>query len=135
MAAVTQAASSDLKRFVRGTLGCKCTDNVFQSVAIDCHDDYTRVVIGNRLLIYVMEAAAEAPTVQIIPRLVAKGLADRNSQRLNRLRLVVASAQPTLDLARTQAAFAAVAADDDRTHLHVISTDQLPAELRPRPAR
>jgi hypothetical protein len=130
IAAVTSPASFDLQRFVRGTLGCKCPDDVFQSVAIDGREDHTRLVIGDRLLIYVMDVAAETPAGKAVSRLVEQGLADRNSARLNRLRLVVASTQPALDLAVANEAFAAVAGDDDRAHLHVIATGQLPAELR-----
>jgi hypothetical protein len=125
VAAVTSPASSDLQRFVRGTLGCKCPDDVFQSVAIDCREDHTRLMIGNRLLIYVVETTAG----KAVSRLVEQGLADRNSQRLNRFRMVIACPEPTPDLASAKAAFAAVAGDDDRAHLHVISADQLPAEL------
>ena len=90
-----------------------------------------RLVIGNRLLIYVMETTLEPPAAKTVSRLVEQGLADRNSQRLNRFRLVVACPQPSPDLASATASFAAVAGDDDRAHLHVISTDELPAELRP----
>ena len=135
VAAVTSPASSDLQRFVRGTLGCKCPDDVFQSVAIECREDHTRLMIGNRLLIYVMETTAEPPAGNTVSRLVEQGLADRNSQRLNRFRLVVACPQPSADFASATAAFAAVAGDDDRAHLHVISADQLPAELCPIPVR
>ena len=126
---MTSPASSDLQRFVRGTLGCKCPDDVFQSVAIDCREDHTRLMIGNRLLIYVVETTAEPPAGKAVSRLVEQGLADRNSQRLNRFRLVIACPEPTPDLASAKAAFAAVAGDDDRAHLHVISAGQLPAEL------
>jgi len=130
IAAVTSPASSDLQRFVRGTLGCNCPDDVFQSVAIACHENHTRLMIGNRLLIYVTQVATEAPAGNAVSRLVNQGLEDRNSQGLNRFRLVVASAQPTPDLEDAKAAFAAIAGKDDRAHLHLIGTDQLPAEIR-----
>lgn len=126
---MTSPASSDLQRFVRGTLGCKCPDDVFQSVVVDRREDRTRLMIGNRLLIYVMQVATEPPAGSAVSRLVKQGLADRNSQGLNRFRLVVASAQPTPDLEDTRAAFAAIAGKDDRAHLHFIATLQLPAEL------
>ena len=134
-AAVTSRASSDLQRFVRGTLGCKCPDDVFQSVAIDRREDHTRLMIGNRLLIYVMETTAEPLAGRTVSRLAEQGLADRNSQRLNRFRLVVACPQSSADLPSATAAFAAVAGDDDRAHLHVISAGQLPAELCSIPVR
>lgn len=127
---MTVPASSDLQCFVRSTLGCKCPDDVFRSVAIDRYESHTRLLIGNRLLVYVVEAEAKLPDVKFVSQLASRGLADRDSQRLNRLRLVVASTQSELDLAHAKAAFAEVAGDDDRAHMHVISPDQLPAELR-----
>lgn len=128
--AVTSPASTDLQRFVRSTLGCKCPDEVFQSISIDQCDDHMRLVIGNRLLIYVMKAAAGPALHKALSRLTELGLEDRNSRRLNRLRLVVVSAQPTLDLAGTKAAFAEAAGADDRAHMHLITRDQLPTELQ-----
>ena len=127
---MTSPASSDLQRFVRGTLGCKCPDEVFQSVALDCHEDHTRLMIGNRLLIYVMEVATETAAGKSVSLLASRGLADRNSKRLNRFRLVVATPEPTPRFEEAKAAFATAAGNDDRAHLHLIATDQLPAELR-----
>jgi hypothetical protein len=128
--AVTSPASTDLQRFVRNTLGCKCPDEVFQSISIDQCDDHMRLVIGNRLLIYVMEAAAGTAVRKAVLRLTEQGLEERNSQRLSRLRLVVVSRQPTLDPAGARAAFAEAAGADDRAHVHLVTSDQLPTELR-----
>ena len=122
-------ASPALEHFIRSTLGCKCPDEVFQSIAIDRTDGHTRLVIGSRLLIYVLETAPGRPAGKAVSRLTEQGLADRNAERLNRFRLVVASAQPTLILADAKASFADAAGADDRAHLHVLATDQLPAEL------
>ena len=89
---MTSPASSDLQRFVRGTLGCKCPDEVFQSVALNCHEDHTRLMIGDRLLIYVMEVATDSAAGEsVVADWPHDGLADRNSKRLNRFRLVVAT--------------------------------------------
>lgn len=123
-------ASPALEHFIRSTLGCKCPDEVFQSVTIDCADSHARLVIGNRLLIYVLETATGRAAGRTVSRLTEQGLADRNALRLNRFRLVVASAQPTQVLADAKAGFAKAAGDDDRAHLHVLAADQLPPELR-----
>ena len=123
-------ASPALEHFIRSTLRCKCPDEVFQSVTIDRADSHARLVIGNRLLIYVLEAAAVHAAGKAVCRLTGQGLADRNALRLNRFRLVVASAQPTQVLADAKAGFAKAAGDDDRAHLHVLAADQLPPELR-----
>ena len=127
---MTSPASSDLQHFVRGTLGCKCPDEVFQSVALDRHQDHMRLMIGDRLLIYVVEVAADSAAGESVSRLASRGLEDRNSKRLNRFRLVVATSEPAPRLEEAKVAFAAVAGIDDRAHLHLIATGQLPAELR-----
>ena len=127
---VTSLASPALAHFVRGTLGCECPDEVFQSIAIDHTDSHTRLVVGNRLLIYVLESSSGKTPGKALARLAERGLADRNAARLNRFRMVIASPQPTLALADAKANFAGSVGDDDRAHLHVIATDQLPAELR-----
>ena len=51
-----------IEHFVRDTLGCRCPDEVLRSISID-HlyaadgaTPYTRLIVGNRLLIYVLEA-------------------------------------------------------------------------------
>ena len=126
---VTSPASPALEHFIRSTLGCKCPDEVFQSVAIDRADSHIRLVIGNRLLIYVLEIAPGRTAAKAVSHLTEQGLADRNAEHLNRFRLVVASTQPTLILADTKASFAGAAGDDDHAHLHVLAIDQLPAEF------
>jgi hypothetical protein len=142
---VPSPASSSLEHFIRVTLGCKCPDEVFRSIAIEQVGKpgdalaHTRLVIGNRLLIYVIEAAQGRAAGKDVSPLTKQGLADRDAQRLNRFRLVVASTRPMLILAEANASFADVVGKDDRAHLHLLATDQLPAELHPplsaRPAR
>ena len=130
MTSLASLASPALEHFVRGTLGCKCPAEVFQSIAIDRADSHTRLVVGNRLLIYVLEASSAKAAGKALARLAEQGLTDRNAARLNRFRLVVASPQPTQALTDAQANFAEVVGADARAHLHVIATDQLPADLR-----
>lgn len=97
-----------IERFVRGTLGCRCPDRVFETIAIqrdfaaggDSH--CTRLVVGDRLLIYIVQDAG-APAVR---RLARTGLSERNDCGYNRFRL------------------------DDRAHLHVIAAQTVPAALR-----
>jgi hypothetical protein len=127
---VTSLASPALEHFVRGTLGCKCPDDVFRSIAIDHADSHTRLVIGNRLLIYVFESSSGETQGTALARLAELGLTDRNAARLNRFRMVISSPQPELALADARANFDQAVGDDDRAHLHVIAADQLPAELR-----
>jgi hypothetical protein len=133
---MTPADRQSIEHFVRGTLGCKCPDDVFESIKIlraptpTAATPHTRLVIGERLLIDVVEAQAVKAAGTTVTRLARKGLADRDAQHYNRYRLVVASDHPTQLLADAKASFASAAGDDPRAHLHILATDQLPDALR-----
>lgn len=133
---MTAADIPALEHFVRGTLGCKCPDEVFESIAVDRLPAstgalaHTRLVVGNRLLIYLLAAEPGRRTNSAVSSLTAAGISERNARGLNRFRIVVASSQPTQLLEDARAGFDAAAGRDDHTHLHVIAIDQVPAELR-----
>jgi|GEM_PF-245705 len=130
------ADRQSIERFVRTTLGCQCPDEVFQSIVIDRAPTpdaalpHTRLVIGNRLLIHVLEAPSVEATAAAVSTLATQGRTERDDKQYNRYRLVIASAHPTQVLDDAQASFASVAGDDERAHLHVLATDQLPHALR-----
>lgn len=124
-----------LQLFVRATLGCGCPDEVLQW--IECSqqsqmngDDelrLTRIDVGGRLLVYVIQAANHpAAAAAAVPTVIASGLVERSRGGFNRLRIVVAD--PDVEAARplAEASFAASAPRDDRLHLHVVSADELP---------
>jgi hypothetical protein len=125
-----------IEHFVRGTLGCKCPDAVFKTITIS-HDldpetatAYTRLLIGDRLVIYVLDAEHAKKLSTVMSTLMTRGVTERNAGGLNRFRLVLATAHPTQVLADAQSGFANAPDHDDHTHLHVIATDQLPDALR-----
>jgi hypothetical protein len=134
---MTPEQNEPIERFVRVTLGCKCPDEVFQKVAVepgqlaDGKVAFTRLTIGDRLLIYVFEATADRGSGRAAAQLTERGRKERDTRGLNRFRLVVATGHPTQLLERVQARFARAADGDERCHLHVLATDQLPAAVRP----
>jgi len=130
------ADRQSIEHFVRTTLGCKCPDEVFQSIAIeraptpDTALPHTRLVIGERLLIHVFEAPSVKATVAAVSKLATQGRTERDAKQYNRYRLVLASAHPTQVLDDAKSSFASVVGDDQRAHLHVLATDRLPHALR-----
>lgn len=56
--------------------------------------------------------------------------AERDAKQLNRYRLVVASDHPIQLLTDARTSFESVVGDDNRAHLHIVATDQLPDVLR-----
>jgi hypothetical protein len=125
-----------IEHFVRTTLGCKCPDEVFESIAIERAPTpyaalpYTRLVIGDRLLIYIHETQPAEATTATVSRLAQQGLSERDAKQYNRYRLVIVSAHPTQVLDDARTSFASVVGNDQRAHLHVLATDQLPDALR-----
>ena len=125
-----------IERFVRSTLGCKCPDKVFASIVIeharlpDTGLAFTRLVIGNRLLIHILEASTIKVTAATVSNLAKQGLAERDAKQYHRFRLVILSAHPSQQMDDARTSFASAIGLDDRAHLHVLDTDQLPDALR-----
>ena len=129
--------TQSVEHFVRRTLGCKCPDAVFKAITIsrersaDTVPEYTRLLIGDRLLIYVLDTSRAQRLSAAVSTLATRGRAERDAAGLNRFRLVIATRHPTQALADAEASFTDAPGHDDRTHLHVIAPDQLPLDLRP----
>jgi hypothetical protein len=125
-----------IERFVRGTLGCGCPDEVFNSIVIertggpDNPARHVRLLVGNRLLIYVMDARDLERARAAVSVLAQQGIEERDRAGLNRFRLVVAVDDPTRRMTAAAAGFANSTVPDDRAHLHVIAADLVPASLR-----
>ena len=132
---MNDASQGSIERFVRGTLGCGCPDEVFQSVAISRlpplagRPPILQLLVGSRLLIHVVAMSPDATTAGLIEQLVANGRAARDCHGYNRFRLVVASAEPLPSAREITERFARAVVGDDRVHLHLLPADQLPGEL------
>jgi len=132
--------TTDIERFVRGTLGCGCPDEVFGSVAVGSlpaaagRPPRLQLLVGSRLLIHVVAAPTGAAANGWLEALVADGRATRDRHGYKRFRLVVTepvngTARPEID--GLAARFARATVGDDRAHLHVLRVDQLPPGFDP----
>jgi hypothetical protein len=133
---MTTADRQSIEHFVRGTLGCKCPDEVFESITIlraptpTAATPHTRLLIGERLLIDVFETHTVKDTAAAVTALARQGLLERDAKQYNRYRLVIASDYPTELLSAARTGFDSVVGTDHRAHLHILATDQLPDALR-----
>jgi hypothetical protein len=122
--------------FVRDTLGCRCPDEIFADISItlqrnpDNDHRYTRLVLGNRLLVYVLGTQHSQALHADVATLTTRGCADRNSNHLNRFRLVLTADRPGEAPDGVDTAFSGVAGHDDHVHLHFVAADRLPPALR-----
>lgn len=118
-----------IKSFVQNTLGCGCPEEVFRSII--CKHNVllgndvvlnSAITIGDRLLIYIMEAPSHEFMEEKLALLVSSGKNERDSKGLNRLRLVIA-ADESLDRKIVQSQFDGLAGKDDKIHLHFIGKE------------
>ncbi len=122
----------NIKTFVQQTLGCACPEEVFKY--IDCQSNIklnnivlSKINIGNRLLIYVVEVNSAYSVRDILPFLIEKGRKERDSLQFNRFRLVIAT--DNLDEIKQVADRVFQALDkDEKIHLHVVLKEDLPRE-------
>jgi hypothetical protein len=120
-----------IERFVRGTLGCQCPDEVFCNVAVaplalPGGGTGQKLLIGDRLLIHLVGASGRPDLLPRIEELAIAGRDERDRLGFNRFRLVIAMPAAAGDAAALQQRFSRTLDGDDRAHLHVLAPDTLP---------
>jgi hypothetical protein len=131
---VTTVQTARLRSFIRSTLGCTCPDDVLECIRYsrsdlaDRHQErLTRIDVGGRLLVYVIEAGDDPRSViEALGAVVAAGTVERNRGGFNRLRIVVATDDIKVFGPEMKRGFERLAPIDDRVHLHVVSEGDLP---------
>jgi hypothetical protein len=136
------AATPGLERFVRSSLGCRCPDEVFDEVEVSreppagCPEVGRRILVGGRLLIYVIEGVSTDEALGRIEDWVLIGHAERERRGMNRLRLAVTLADPNpgaepalQDRFRALPLVAGPAGlgEDPRLHLHLLPFEAVEA--------
>jgi len=113
--------------FVRENLGCTCPDEVFRAIELEprfhvpgCGVPLVRILVGERLLIYLMRDANPQAVTRDLPRIVAAGLEERDRRGYNRLRVVLDCCRPEVLMQPARRLFEALPGRDDRAHLHVL---------------
>lgn len=131
--------NSSIKHFVRHELGCACPDEVFATIDVqhapsgfaglpgDC-----LIAVGTRLLVLLIVTAHWPEVSRNLESLVNRGRELRDGGGFNRIRIVLATPQPTAAQAVLMEQFGDLPSLDDRVHLHIITADGLPASLHPR---
>ncbi len=115
----------EIKSFVQESLGCSCPEDVFNNIVLQdsTTSDYTRRVnIGDRLLIYIMDASRVSNLNESISNALSMGFQERDENNFNRFRLVVASPVPESIANIATSAFSVSTHKDDKTHLHLVSS-------------
>ena len=135
---MTTVQTARLRNFIRTTLGCSCPDDVLENIRCS-HSDLanrhevrlTRIDVGGRLLVYVVEAGDDPKSAaEALAAVVAAGTVERNRGAYNRLRVVVATNDRDVIGSELERRFEDSAPRDDRVHLHVIAVGDLPFDSR-----
>jgi hypothetical protein len=136
MDVMTNEQTIRLRTFIRSTLGCGCPDDVLEWIQCT-HTEFmqeedsriTRIDVGGRLLVYVLEIdGPDRRAEEALPAVVAAATVDRATSCFNRLRVVVAIDDPEEMKPRIERCFSGCAPADDKVHLHVVRTTDLPFE-------
>lgn len=129
-------SDGSIEQFVRGVLGCRCPAEVFRSVLLEDNPrafaDLAPVRllrIGGRLLILLLETRERDALELPLEQLFFRGRQLRDTERYNRFRLVVAVPVPGTAAQLLAERFAELDGRDERLHLHVVGSGQLPQAL------
>ena len=105
---------------VRDILGCTCPEEIFDHYQVQHNVSeaipMVQLIMGNRLLIWIVDAAWVVEPGQMLFRLLEQGLAERESRGLNRFRLVVAGEPLSWEKEWAHLAEGL----DPKVHLHVL---------------
>lgn len=131
---MTNEETSRLRTFIRSTLGCICPDDVLEwiqcthtELAQEQDTRIARIDVGGQLLVYILEIEGhDRRAEEALPAVISAAIVDRSASCFNRLRVVVAVDDPDEMKPRLDDVFASSAPADDKVHLHVVRTTDLP---------
>ncbi|TNF91847.1 MAG: hypothetical protein EP297_14900 [Gammaproteobacteria bacterium] len=120
-----------VKNFVRHTLGCSCPDSVFESQDIDREvalkdiKKFKKLVIGEKLLIYLIDIDSAADWPSMIAQLISAGKSERDLRSLNRFRLVLGTEDIESVQDEADRILEGMYGQDAKIHLHVVTSSEL----------
>ena len=118
--------------FVQNILGCQCAEEVFNSIELgrgstpNGETAFAKIVIGNRLLIYIVKPMSESLMNHLIPILTEMGILERDNKGYNRFRLVLAIQYENVISDTFINDFQKAAGLDEKAHINFVSQQELP---------
>ncbi len=119
----------EVERFVRGTLGCACPDEVFEHIAVSPLNPCPglpvdgSLEVGGRLLIYISFKDDIQVLKESLKEIIRQGKGIRDRRGFNRFRYVVVADEVEALNAALVPLFNAMPFIDDRIHLHIITDE------------
>ena len=122
------------KRFVQNTLGCQCPAEVFDKIELkspinENRTQFTRITVGERLLIYIWEPGVDDADFfrSKFLEMLAAGKNERDRRGLNRFRAVIAADNLKRAWGMAHEVFNDFAKSDEKLHFHVVSVLEIRA--------
>jgi hypothetical protein len=121
----------EVKRFVRGTLGCACPDEVFEHIAVSPLNPCPglpvdgSLEVGGRLLIYISFHSDIQVLKEGLEEIIRQGKGTRDRRGFNRFRYVVVADKIEALNAVLVPLFDAMPFIDEKVHLHIITDDSI----------
>ena len=124
--------NENIKQFVKQTLGCACPEEVFHY--IDCQHNIklsgdillsSKINIGNRLLIYLVEMNIPDLIKRKLPLLIETGKKERDSSGFNRFRLAIVTDKVEQIKQIADDIFQNLKGKDEKIHLHIIPQNEI----------
>ena len=118
-----------LKVFVKNTLGCGCPEKVFEKIdvnklsTVEHEKEMTRIVVGDTLLIYVIDPEPSYNFVDNVESIGLAGKTDRDTNNYNRFRLVVSSFEDDVQQERVLECFTKSFSTDEKMHIHFVNPE------------
>jgi hypothetical protein len=126
------AVRDEIKTFVQKTLGCGCPEEVFRHIDWETNIEspgavsYSRINIGNRLLVYISAFNPKDMSSQKLPALIRTGKEERDMLGFNRFRLVIGTDNPD-DVRKIAVDMCEGSGKDEKIHLHIIHAKDIPS--------
>ncbi len=122
-----------VKEFVQVVLGCACPKEVFSNIEIEdtpaSFADLSEgllILIGNKLLVYLIQTNDGMSLVNKMQNIFNRGRELRDKKGCNRFRLVISDQRKNTSQSQLYQKFESIEKPDNRLHLHVIESKQLP---------
>lgn len=119
----------NLKVFIRNTLGCGCPDRVFEKIDVsdlqtgECEKEIIRVIVGDVLLIYVIQRESSGNLLDSVESIGLAGKTDRDANNYNRFRLVVSGFKDVAQQKEISERFSKSFSTDEKMHIHFVNKE------------
>lgn len=124
-------SNEKLKEFIKNTLGCGCPEKIFEKIDV-CRcliekneSEITRIVVGDKLLIYIIRPESTDKLVDKVKVFGLAGKEDRDKHNYNRFRLVLSDVENMAQKDQVSECFLSAFEKDEKMHMHFVKEEMI----------